>query len=137
MYQPIFPLIEKGRLQRYSSLTEARESLKQDFIFLLYTTPGSWPGRPLMGIGIKEYLFENNTSPKWQELRKKIPDQVARYLPAIEVLHVSVEEMPDHNLMSIIIYYKIDSLGLFNEVIRVQAEEAMGISRTAVSEDEL
>ena len=128
MYQPIFPLIEAGQDGKYRTIKDATKSLKQDLLFLLYTSPGEWPGHPNMGIGLKHALFENSTSLKWEELKSRIYDQVARYLPVITINEVKIINDPediDNNYTKVIINYSIDSLGVLNIVL-----EAIGTSRT-------
>ena len=120
MYQPVFPLIDSGREGKYTSFGQAYKSLKQDLLFLLYCSPGEWPGRPDLGVGLKHMLFENNTSPKWHELKKRILDQTARYLPAIKIYDVQLIQSPediDNNYTKIRILYNIDSLGVFAKVL--------------------
>ena len=43
----------------YKSHSEIKDSVKQNFMFLLQTSPGEWPGRPEIGVGLRQTLFEN------------------------------------------------------------------------------
>ena len=78
MYQPMFPL-EEAKLSGfgYHMIGNIRDSIRQDFYFMLLCSPGEWPGRPRIGVGLLQYLFEPESSPSWKRLEKSIRDQVS------------------------------------------------------------
>tara|TARA_B100000214_G_scaffold58923_1_gene38222 strand:+ start:5386 stop:5892 length:507 start_codon:yes stop_codon:yes gene_type:complete len=141
MYQPIWPLVNQGaRVQEnlevsrvdengnplpgYSPYTQKASypfpnvhnichSLRQDLLFLLYCSPGEWPGFPEMGVGLREYLFTNSTDPMWTVLETRIRAQVSEYLPWLEIDGVNIilnSEDVDNNSCKIIIKYAIPKL---------------------------
>lgn len=124
--QPDFPLSLSPIDGAYTSVKDLRSSLYIDFVNLLSTSPGGWPMRPMLGIGIKNYLFEPHTSPIWSELKQRIKNQVANYLRGLQILDVSVDTRvdtsdrnADNNLARVTITLKIErtsdvlSVGVF------------------------
>ena len=69
LWHPRFPLKYSDNFGPYEPITNIYESLNRDFINLVLTHPGEWPMNPDLGIGIKQYLFEQYDSPKLDELR--------------------------------------------------------------------
>jgi hypothetical protein len=90
MYQPMLPLKTSSSAFRPSPIINILESAKQDFKHLLLCTPGEWPGRPRVGVGLARHLFEPETSEYWQELEKRIYDQVKLYLPEFTIFGVKI-----------------------------------------------
>ena len=62
-YQPLFPLKYDSVYGPYKPLTSLQESLHQNFVNLLLTSPGEWPMNPDLGVGLRHYLFEMSNSP--------------------------------------------------------------------------
>ena len=71
IFQPSLPLNLSSTDGAYSALRNVKDSLRQDIINLMLTNPGGHPFRPNVGIGLKRYLFELNTSPVWGNLKQK------------------------------------------------------------------
>lgn len=113
--QPEFPISLSPIDGAYTSVKDLRDSLYIDFVNLLTTSPGGWPMRPMLGVGIKNYLFEPHTSPVWSELKQKIKNQVSNYLRGLEILEVSVDTQinvsntnADNNLARITIFLRVE-----------------------------
>lgn len=111
MYQPIFPLIDHG--PPWKPWTMAVDSIKQNLILLIYCSPGEWPMNPDMGVGFREFLFDQSTSSRWGELKNRIISQVKKYLSVVDIHEVKVdldEEDVDNNYAKITIVYSIPVL---------------------------
>ena len=107
-YQPRFPLEYDTLYGPYSAITEKDESLSRNFINLLLTTPGEWPMNPELGIGLRNYLFEQHGSTLVQDLKPNITHQLSKYLPHIRLHSLEVINSPqdiDNNTMKIKINY--------------------------------
>ena len=89
-FQPQQPL-EVTSQGPYRTVRNIKESLQQDLVNLVLTEEGGWPNRPALGIGLKRYLFELDTSPLWSELKQKIVNQVRDYIEGIDILDVGVD----------------------------------------------
>tara|TARA_R100000005_G_scaffold94051_1_gene71019 strand:+ start:734 stop:1138 length:405 start_codon:yes stop_codon:yes gene_type:complete len=85
MLQPIYPLQRSSTDGFYKSHRELKDSVKQNFLFLLKTSPGEWPGRPEVGVGLKRVLFENYSPAFAMQFVQRIKHQVSLYMPFIEV----------------------------------------------------
>lgn len=109
-YQPKFPLVYDPIYGPYSAITEKDESLSQNFVNLLLTSPGEWPMNPELGIGLKKYLFEQSNMNILQSLKANITKQLSKYLPHIKLHSLEKVNNPedlDNNTMTIKINYII------------------------------
>lgn len=109
--QPRWPLTISPAEGPYKSVDSVRESIKQDFIFLLNTNPGEWPANPGLGVGLRRYLFENFNSLEVQSIRSNIKRQVQNYLPQIVLGKVGILSDAadiDTNVMVLLIQFSID-----------------------------
>ena len=79
MYQPEFPLKMSSRDGAYKSIDDLAGSVKQNVLFLLNTSPGEWPRRPELGIGVRNFLFENASSAAFEGLHQRIKEQFNKY----------------------------------------------------------
>lgn len=109
-YQPVFPLEYDGIYGPYAAITELEESISADFQNLLLTNPGEWPMNPELGIGLKNYLFEQHNSPELAKLKERIQKQLDLHLSGVNLIDVKVETNPeqvDQNLAKVTIVYSV------------------------------
>ncbi len=109
--QPRWPLTISPNHGPYQPVKDLRESIIQDFIFLLRTNPGEWPMNPDLGVGLDRYLFETYNSPELGEFRTRLEKQVRKYLPDIvinEAQFISDEENMDENIAVLNINFSIN-----------------------------
>ena len=115
MYQPKFPL-KYSDLGPYESIIDIKETVKQNVRTILLTSPGEWPMRPDLGVGIRRFLFENSTSPELDGVHKRIKDQFKKYLPFVKIKSEFVKEnaqgenLTDRNEIKLVIKYLIEPL---------------------------
>ena len=118
MYQPKFPLKMSERDGAYQSINDLTESVKQNVIFLLNTSPGEWPGRPNFGIGVRRFLFENVTSIEWEKLHQRIKEQFNKYMPFLDVKSEIItegihgESLIDENTVKLVLRYSINPISV-------------------------
>ena len=113
--QPQWPLKIDPYHGPYTAIEDVAKSIHQDFLQLLKTIPGEWPGRPDLGIGLVQHLFESTRSPEFTSLKSRIKSQVSKYLKAVEVTKIDIEsppEMIDSNQVKITLEYFIKTLGI-------------------------
>ena len=113
--QPRWPLKMDPHYGPYASIENVAESIHQDFLQLLKTIPGEWPGRPDLGIGLAKFLFEMPGSPEFNSVKSRIKTQVAKYLKAVEVTKIDIQTPPDlidYNQVRIVIEYQIKAIGI-------------------------
>jgi len=110
LWQPKFPLRYSSNFGPYEPITNVYESLNRNFINLILTNPGEWPMNPDLGIGIRQYLFEQYNSPKLDELRPRIISQLERYSPRVKLIDLefnATDEQKDEHYLKIVIKYSI------------------------------
>ena len=110
LWQPKFPLKYSKNFGPYEPITDVYESLNRDFINLVLTSPGEWPMNPDLGVGIKQYLFEQYNSPKLGELKPSIIRQLERYLPRVRLVDLefnSTDQEKDEHYLKIVLKYSI------------------------------
>ena len=113
--QPRWPLKIDPVHGPYAYIEDVAESIHQDFLQLIKTIPGEWPGRPDLGIGLIKFLFETPNSPEFNSVKSRIKIQVAKYLKAVEVTKIEVHTPPDlidYNQARVVIEYFIKPLGI-------------------------
>jgi phage baseplate assembly protein W len=113
--QPIWPLKIDPFHGPYAAIEDVAQSIHQDFLQLLKTMPGEWPGRPDLGIGLTKYLFELPNSHELNSVKERIQNQVSKYLKVVEVTNIDIQTTPDlvdYNQARVVIEYYIKPLGM-------------------------
>ena len=97
----------------------------QNLKMIVLTSPGERIMHPQFGVGIRRYLFEQNSQFTLDEIKNKITQQVATYLPYINLLTVNVEspDIPgglpgekDESAVLIKIKYSVPSANIVSEL---------------------
>jgi phage baseplate assembly protein W len=107
---PRLPLV-KDPDDGYGLTKNLKQVAAQNFKMLVLTIPGERIMDPGFGVGILSYLFENNSPHTYDEIRAKIEEQTAKYLPYIEIQDISfgaasvVEADPSDSLVVRIQYF--------------------------------
>ncbi len=78
----------------YGLLKDMTSVAEQNLKMLILTSPGERVMEPNYGVGIRGYLFEQNTVGLQSTLKRRIVDQIATYLPYIEVRDLEVASPP-------------------------------------------
>ena len=118
MLQPMWPLRMGASDGPYESIRETRESIQQNFVFLLQTIPGEWPMNPDLGIGLAQYLFETYGSKELDKLKERMQKQLKKYLPAIKLVKAEFisSDLDKDSLNTVLkIVYSIEGYGLIEE----------------------
>lgn len=111
-YSPKFPLsfTPSGG---YSSNTTIKEVVKQNIKNLMLTSPGERIMIPDFGVGIRNFLFEQNSIDTVSVIRSRIEDQVRSYMPFIELQEI----LPEFNENQLYIRIKYFIIPLSEEDI--------------------
>jgi len=118
MFQPVFPLKYSNVHGPYKSITDIKETIKQNVIFLVSVSPGEWPGNPELGVGVRNFLFENYGSQELLAVHTRIKDQFAKYLPFLNVTSELIDKdeqgtnLVDYNEIKLVIKYNIKPLNV-------------------------
>ena len=96
----------------YDLLQNIKEMAAQNLKMVIFTSPGERIMDLGFGVGIKRFLFRQNTRETHDILRSRIREQITRYLPYIKILELQIDSpltnpnMPD-NFMKLRLAYKI------------------------------
>ena len=93
-----------------------KQVVNQNLKMLVLTAPGERMMDPDFGIGLRNFLFEQNAEVTYQRIEDKIYEQVTRYMPFIEIENINFvspeqDEALDKNFVGITLRYKIIPLG--------------------------
>ena len=124
-FTPKIPLIPSSVDGFYALTQNLRENTKQSLKMLVLTSPGERIMDPLFGVGAREYLFENLTDGLYRTFKARLNDQVARYLPIVDIIEVRFVDrnknivtdiaMESHTL-AIQIKYSITNLNIYDSL---------------------
>tara|TARA_R110002110_G_scaffold132910_5_gene314925 strand:+ start:1778 stop:2179 length:402 start_codon:yes stop_codon:yes gene_type:complete len=108
-YGPRWPL-KRGNHDTYQIYTEFKSQINFYLKTLLLTAPGENISSPTYGVGLRRYLFEQNTEEVHSVIRTAIYDQIGSFMSYLRVKSVRVtasNEEIDTNSLKISITYSI------------------------------
>tara|TARA_R110002020_G_scaffold29564_1_gene93176 strand:- start:1533 stop:1937 length:405 start_codon:yes stop_codon:yes gene_type:complete len=97
----------------------------QNLKMIILTSPGERIMNPEFGVGVRRYLFENNTGGTLETIKTRIRSQVATYLPYINILQLDVSSPPipgglpgdiDETRVNITIKYSVPSANVVSDL---------------------
>ena len=107
---PKLPLnVVDGTLDSFTD-SEIMDLIKQNIKMILLTNPGERIMLPDFGVGVRRYLFEQQNSAMFEELKFTCKDQLRKYIQAIDVLSVSISPVGEEHKMFLSISYEVDFL---------------------------
>jgi len=86
---PQLPLALSSTDGTYQLVQTYKDLAKQNFKNLLFTSPGERMMDVHFGVGLRNFLFENDGEFLYGAIQAKIHDQVAKYLPFIIIMDIS------------------------------------------------
>ena len=96
----------------YELLQDIKAITAQNIKMIVFTNPGERTMDANFGVGIKTYLFRLNVHATHDELKSKIREQIAIYLPHVKINKLYINsplnnpELPE-NFMGLILEYRI------------------------------
>lgn len=117
---PKLPL-SKDPSDGYTLNKDYSEMITQNLKMLLLTAPGERMMEPSFGVGLRNYLFENNSTSTYDTIEVKIREQVRFYLPFVEVVAVDFNPMfaesgTNENGLSLKMRFRIVPLDIFTSL---------------------
>ena len=97
-------------------------AIRQNLKMLVLTSPGERIMYPTFGVGIRQFLFENNSFTTYSDIEEKIREQVASFLPEVAIISIrflsqnnedimtTFEGSGGSNFVNLIINYEVPSL---------------------------
>jgi|10_taG_2_1085330.scaffolds.fasta_scaffold49195_2 phage baseplate assembly protein W len=95
---PALPLTVSYTDGPYGLTKAAPEAIIQNFKNLVLTNPGERVMDAEFGVGIREYLFEQQNSMIYEEIQTRLSEQVGKYMPSIKIVGVVFNDSPDINI---------------------------------------
>ena len=95
-------------------ITDLTKVIDQNLKMILLTSPGERLMFPKFGVGMRRYLFENETTVKIGEnnlppLRENIKAQIATYLPYITIRQLQLNTSKADNVLNVRIKYSVNN----------------------------
>ena len=105
---PSLPLRRDPQYAGYALNSNMLDVVKQNFKHLVLTAPGERMMIPDFGVGIRNFLFEQNDQSTYAAIRGKLDEQVQKYIPFIAIQDVQFEGgEPQDNGVQIVITYEV------------------------------
>ena len=98
-----------------------KQMTRQNLKMIILTSPGERIMHPKFGVGLRRYLFMNNTSRTLSDISRKIEQQVRTYLPSVRIRSIkfmsengeeirsSFESSSSSNYVKLVLNYEIPS----------------------------
>jgi|TARA_R110002033_G_scaffold84869_1_gene135356 phage baseplate assembly protein W len=98
-----------------------KQMARQNLKMIILTSPGERIMHPKFGVGLRRYLFMNNTQSTLSDMSRKIQEQVRIYLPNIKIRSIkflsengdeirsSFESSSSSNYVKLVLNYEIPS----------------------------
>ena len=98
-----FPLDETNM---FTGTPTTKEQVKSNLLNLLLTKKGERINHPGFGIGLQDYLFENNIDS--ESVNEEIHNQIQFYIPEITLSDTQIDFNPDEHTITIKIIYEFN-----------------------------
>jgi phage baseplate assembly protein W len=98
-----------------------KQMTRQNLKMIILTSPGERIMYPKFGVGLRRYLFMNNTQSTLSDINRKIEEQVRTYLPSVRIRSIkflsengeeirsSFEDSSSSNYIKLVLDYEIPS----------------------------
>ena len=98
-----------------------KQMTRQNLKMIILTSPGERIMHPKFGVGLRRYLFMNNTQSTLSDIKRKIEEQVRTYLPSVRIRSIkflsengeeirsSFENSSSSNYIKLVLDYEIPS----------------------------
>jgi len=112
-YSPSLPLDYDKDNGPYSMLNTLDGIIKQNLKMLLLTAPGERIMMPDYGVGLRNYLFMENTIVVKEDIESRILQQVDIFMPFLKNINIDVKDSnsTDSNAISVRVSFFVGPLG--------------------------
>jgi phage baseplate assembly protein W len=115
---PKLPLTEDKTSIGYALNKNLKQVIKQNLKHLLLTNPGEKVFDIDFGVGVRRFLFEQNSSAFDEQISSKINQQVNKYMPFININKITILKNTDFNNSSVSIFYSVPSISI-NDILSI------------------
>jgi phage baseplate assembly protein W len=107
-FSAVIPLQKDDEDGFYSLTKTLAQNIKQNVKNILLTTPGERVMLTDFGVGLRNFLFENNTFQLQNTISRAISDQFKIYLPFVRIDNLEFFE-ENEQLIGIRLFYSVPS----------------------------
>jgi hypothetical protein len=111
------PLAQSPEDGAYGLHKNLEDVAKQNLKMIILTSPGERVMDPQFGVGIRSFLFRQNTPTLTSEVRGRIESQITAYLPYVKILDLNINNDPDNAFMFIKIKYAVPSANIVSDLV--------------------
>ena len=120
-YSPKFPLQFDNYVGAYALTATLKEVIKQNFINLMLTSPGERIMDINFGVGLRNYLFEQNTSQLKSKIAADVRYQTSKYMPfiSLDTINFSKRQVTDgydDQILDVSIHYSVSSMNILDSI---------------------
>ena len=103
--------LQRDKTDGYKLNKTYQEMIKQNFKNLVLTIPGERIMDPLFGVGLRKYLFEQNSPVVREEISSNIYEQTKKYMPFINIDNIDFGQAEQvANMLFVRVEYSITPL---------------------------
>ena len=110
------PLSLDEKAGPYKSNVTLDEVAQQNIKMIVLTNPGERVMAPDFGVGIRNYLFEQETPFLINDIRTRIGNQVEKYAPFIKIRELNIDVDSDNGFLSVQIKYAVPAGGIVSDL---------------------
>ena len=92
------------------------EVAQQNIKMIVLTNPGERVMEPDFGVGIRNFLFEQETPFLVSEIQTRIGTQVEKYAPFVKIRELNIDIDSDNGFLSVEIKYAVPAGGIVSDL---------------------
>jgi len=108
--------IERTPEEGYTLIKTYADLITQNLKNIVLTSPGERMMDPVFGVGLRNYLFSQNVLEVHENLQIAISQQVAKYMPYVEIQYIDIADVEESNIIHVSIQYKVPSIGVADSI---------------------
>lgn len=124
---PKLPLAKSAEDGYWGLTKTVTEAIKQNLKNLILTIPGERVMMPNFGVGLHQYLFENQNAFVLEDVKARILEQTKIYMPSIIIEDIQTVDNPEQKILNgqhavaIKVLYRIEPLS-YNDILDIEIE---------------
>ncbi len=87
-------------------------AIKQNMKMLLLTRKGEYVFDPSFGVGLHNYLFENDTTISAPLIEGEIREQTATYMPYVQIDNINIQVDSEYQCLKVQIRFRYNGLSI-------------------------
>ena len=116
-FSAVLPLQRDDEDGFYSLTKTLSDNIKQNVKNVLLTSPGERVMLADFGVGLRNFLFENDSFENQNKISRRIRDQFSKYLPFVEINSIEFSTDSD-TIIGIRLFYSVPSIN-FSDLFEI------------------